>query len=170
MTSLSSRVKSISIHCLSVSLFSCLMVLVSKAKSFRLVCFEFLKSHFLLLFYALIVNPCLYFFLRSALPLCDHRNRSNRVRYYGYKISRYPANIARYKMLKHKGDTPNPDRYVLTGPTGHRTAQSLAFSPYRFSPDFMFQMFYAIRNRLQTKTFLTFKSFFISIFKDFFQH
>ncbi|CAK9253957.1 unnamed protein product, partial [Sphagnum jensenii] len=36
---------------------------------------------------------------------------SNRVRHYGYKISRYSADIARYKMLKHKGDTPNPDRY-----------------------------------------------------------
>jgi hypothetical protein len=41
------------------------------------------------------------------------KNRSNRVRHYGYKISRYSADIARYKMLKHKGDTPNPDRYEI---------------------------------------------------------
>jgi len=41
------------------------------------------------------------------------KNRSNRVRHHGYKISRYSENIARYKMLKHKGDTPNPDRFVI---------------------------------------------------------
>jgi hypothetical protein len=36
---------------------------------------------------------------------------SNRVRHYGFRISRYPSDIARYKMLKHKKDVPNPDRY-----------------------------------------------------------
>lgn len=36
---------------------------------------------------------------------------SNRIRHHGYKISRYPANIARYHMLTHKKDNPNPDRY-----------------------------------------------------------
>lgn len=36
---------------------------------------------------------------------------SNRIRFHGLHISRYPAKIARYKMLKHKKDVPNPDRY-----------------------------------------------------------
>lgn len=36
---------------------------------------------------------------------------SNRIRHYGYRISRYPTDIARYKMMKHKKDTPNPERY-----------------------------------------------------------
>ncbi|GAB6032510.1 CTP synthase 1 [Chamberlinius hualienensis] len=36
---------------------------------------------------------------------------SNRIRYYGYKISRYQSSIAKYKMMKHNKDTPNPDRY-----------------------------------------------------------
>jgi hypothetical protein len=29
----------------------------------------------------------------------------------GYNIGRYSGNIARYKMLKHKADVPNPDRF-----------------------------------------------------------
>lgn len=36
---------------------------------------------------------------------------SNRIRTYGYKISRYQASIARYKMMKHAKEKPNPDRY-----------------------------------------------------------
>jgi len=36
---------------------------------------------------------------------------ANRIKYHGYKISRYRSQVARYYMLKHKKDTPNPDRY-----------------------------------------------------------
>lgn len=40
-----------------------------------------------------------------------------RVTYAGYKISRYPANIARYKMIKHMHESKNPVNkyaYALT--------------------------------------------------------
>lgn len=37
---------------------------------------------------------------------------SARIRHYGYKIARYPAKIARYTMLTHKKETPNPERYI----------------------------------------------------------
>ncbi|XP_022238897.1 beta-1,4-N-acetylgalactosaminyltransferase bre-4-like isoform X2 [Limulus polyphemus] len=48
---------------------------------------------------------------------------SNRIRHHGYKISRYPANIARYYMLTHKKDNPNPDRYkkLYKGRTRYKT-------------------------------------------------
>nr|XP_046919839.1 beta-1,4-N-acetylgalactosaminyltransferase bre-4-like [Dermatophagoides farinae] len=36
---------------------------------------------------------------------------SNRIRHYGYKISRYSNDIARYKMLKHKNTSPNAERF-----------------------------------------------------------
>lgn len=36
---------------------------------------------------------------------------SNRITHNKLYISRYPANIARYKMLSHKKDTPNPNRF-----------------------------------------------------------
>ncbi|KAK8742505.1 hypothetical protein OTU49_001921 [Cherax quadricarinatus] len=36
---------------------------------------------------------------------------SNRIKYHGFFISRYPANIGRYTMLSHKKDVPNPRRY-----------------------------------------------------------
>ncbi|KAK3868544.1 hypothetical protein Pcinc_026074 [Petrolisthes cinctipes] len=36
---------------------------------------------------------------------------SNRIKYHGFFISRYPANIGRYTMLSHKKDEPNPRRY-----------------------------------------------------------
>lgn len=39
--------------------------------------------------------------------------RSNRIRHYGYKISRYSGDIARYKMLKHQNTAPNAERYLL---------------------------------------------------------
>ncbi len=29
-----------------------------------------------------------------------------------YRISRYPATIARYKMLRHRPDTPNNSRLI----------------------------------------------------------
>ncbi|XP_066990638.1 uncharacterized protein [Macrobrachium rosenbergii] len=36
---------------------------------------------------------------------------SNRIKFHGYFISRYPANIGRYTMLSHRKDEPNPRRY-----------------------------------------------------------
>ncbi|XP_054721966.1 beta-1,4-N-acetylgalactosaminyltransferase bre-4-like [Uloborus diversus] len=36
---------------------------------------------------------------------------ANRIKFHGLQILRYKANIARYTMLKHKKDDPNPDRY-----------------------------------------------------------
>lgn len=36
---------------------------------------------------------------------------SNRLRFMGYHISRYPMNIARYTMLNHPKAKPNPKRY-----------------------------------------------------------
>lgn len=38
---------------------------------------------------------------------------ANRIKYYGYRITRYSNEIARYQMLKHKKDTPNPERCVI---------------------------------------------------------
>lgn len=38
---------------------------------------------------------------------------SYRLQHYHLKISRYPASIARYTMLRHAKDTPSPDRYKL---------------------------------------------------------
>lgn len=41
---------------------------------------------------------------------------SSRIKYNKLIISRYPASIARYKMLKHKKAKPNPNRYrVMRG-------------------------------------------------------
>lgn len=37
---------------------------------------------------------------------------SRRISYHGFRISRPPAKYARYTMLKHAKDTPNPDRFV----------------------------------------------------------
>ncbi|XP_063243395.1 beta-1,4-N-acetylgalactosaminyltransferase bre-4-like [Bacillus rossius redtenbacheri] len=36
---------------------------------------------------------------------------SNRIKYHGYHISRYPANVARYRMLTHHKQRANPKRY-----------------------------------------------------------
>ncbi|RWS24195.1 beta-1:4-N-acetylgalactosaminyltransferase bre-4-like isoform X1 [Leptotrombidium deliense] len=36
---------------------------------------------------------------------------SHRIRAKGFRIARYPANIARYTMLSHKKDVPSPERY-----------------------------------------------------------
>ena len=38
---------------------------------------------------------------------------SNRIKYHGFYISRFPANVARYTMINHKKDKPNPHRYAL---------------------------------------------------------
>uniref|UniRef100_A0A182FU03 Galactosyltransferase N-terminal domain-containing protein n=1 Tax=Anopheles albimanus TaxID=7167 RepID=A0A182FU03_ANOAL len=38
---------------------------------------------------------------------------ANRVAHFGFHIIRYPANIARYHMLSHKKETPNPERHQL---------------------------------------------------------
>lgn len=39
---------------------------------------------------------------------------SSRVIYAGYKISRYPVKIARYKMMKHKTEATNPVNRLVT--------------------------------------------------------
>ncbi|XP_018027580.1 beta-1,4-N-acetylgalactosaminyltransferase bre-4 [Hyalella azteca] len=49
---------------------------------------------------------------------------SNRIKFHGLYISRYPANIARYTMLSHKKQDPNPQRY-----------QALYSGKKRFSSD-----------------------------------
>ncbi|XP_071451995.1 beta-1,4-N-acetylgalactosaminyltransferase bre-4-like [Hetaerina americana] len=36
---------------------------------------------------------------------------ANRIKYHHFHISRYPANIARYKMISHKKEKANPKRY-----------------------------------------------------------
>lgn len=36
---------------------------------------------------------------------------ANRVKFHGLRITRYRGEIARYHMLKHRKDAPNPDRY-----------------------------------------------------------
>lgn len=48
---------------------------------------------------------------------------ANRIKYYGYKISRYSDKVARYKMMKHSKDKPNPDRYnkLYKGKTRYKT-------------------------------------------------
>lgn len=35
---------------------------------------------------------------------------SKRLKHMGYHIARYPVNIARYTMLTHKKEKPNPKR------------------------------------------------------------
>lgn len=41
-----------------------------------------------------------------------------RIRAKGFSISRYPIKIARYTMIRHKKDTPNPQRYnIMKGGT-----------------------------------------------------
>jgi len=37
---------------------------------------------------------------------------SNRIRFHGFKISRYRPEIARYHMITHRKDVANPERYV----------------------------------------------------------
>lgn len=37
---------------------------------------------------------------------------ANRIKAHGLHISRYPANVARYKMLTHKKEKANPKRWV----------------------------------------------------------
>ncbi|KAF2904660.1 hypothetical protein ILUMI_01515 [Ignelater luminosus] len=38
---------------------------------------------------------------------------SNRIRFHSLTVSRYPASIARYTMLPHKKNKPNPSRYKI---------------------------------------------------------
>jgi len=37
---------------------------------------------------------------------------ANRIKAHGLHISRYPANVARYKMLTHKKEKANPKRWI----------------------------------------------------------
>ncbi|CAF0939723.1 unnamed protein product [Adineta steineri] len=49
-----------------------------------------------------------------------------------YRISRYPAAIARYKMLRHKQDTPNSHRYSILGlSTPMRSVDGLSNVQYK---------------------------------------
>lgn len=38
---------------------------------------------------------------------------SNRLKHVGYYIARYPVNIARYTMLSHRKEKPNPKRLAI---------------------------------------------------------
>ncbi|GLG94437.1 Beta-1,4-galactosyltransferase [Gryllus bimaculatus] len=38
---------------------------------------------------------------------------SNRIKYHGFHVARYPANVARYKMLTHRKQRANPKRYEM---------------------------------------------------------
>lgn len=48
---------------------------------------------------------------------------SNRIKYHGFTVSRYSEKIARYTMMKHTKDKPNPDRYnkLYKGKTRYKT-------------------------------------------------
>ena len=37
---------------------------------------------------------------------------ANRIKFHGFRINRYPANISRYTMLIHDKQKPNPSRYT----------------------------------------------------------
>lgn len=41
---------------------------------------------------------------------------SHRISYHGFRITRYPETIARYSMLRHPKETPNPDRLLSINP------------------------------------------------------
>lgn len=55
---------------------------------------------------------------------------SSRVRYNGLKITRYSPDIARYFMLKHKKDSPNPDRWVMQPINQYHFFSSLSSSSF----------------------------------------
>nr|CAD7597795.1 unnamed protein product [Timema genevievae] len=60
---------------------------------------------------------------------------SNRVKFHGYHISRYPANVARYKMLTHRKQRANPKRYEYLN-TGRK----------RFSTDGLNSLRYRVKD------------------------
>ena len=60
---------------------------------------------------------------------------SNRLRQKKLYISRYPANIARYRMLRHSKDKANPDRFKYLYSGAKRMAKdgynSLKYKPVK---------------------------------------
>ncbi|XP_066993543.2 beta-1,4-N-acetylgalactosaminyltransferase bre-4 [Anabrus simplex] len=56
---------------------------------------------------------------------------SNRIKFHGFHISRYPANIARYKMLTHRKQKANPKRYEFLN-TGRKRFKSDGINSLRY--------------------------------------
>ncbi|XP_043463549.1 beta-1,4-N-acetylgalactosaminyltransferase bre-4-like [Leptopilina heterotoma] len=65
---------------------------------------------------------------------------ANRIKAHGLRISRYPANIARYKMLNHKKEKANPKRYEFLK-TGKK----------RFATDGLSNLKYELRDKQKPK-------------------
>lgn len=57
---------------------------------------------------------------------------SNRIRHHGYHISRYPANVARYKMLTHRKEHANPKRYEFLN-TGRKRFKTDGLSSLQYN-------------------------------------
>lgn len=57
---------------------------------------------------------------------------SNRIRHHGYHISRYPANVARYKMLTHHKQHANPKRYEFLN-TGRKRFKTDGLSSLQYN-------------------------------------
>nr|CAD7412966.1 unnamed protein product [Timema poppensis] len=70
---------------------------------------------------------------------------SNRIKFHGYHISRYPANVARYKMLTHRKQRANPKRYEYLN-TGRK----------RFSTDGLNSLRYRVKDLQLHKLFTRF--------------
>lgn len=68
---------------------------------------------------------------------------SNRLRYNGFHIARYPVNIARYTMLGHKKEKANPKRY-----------ENLVSGVKRFATDGLNSLRYRV-HRLEKKVLYT---------------
>ena len=58
---------------------------------------------------------------------------SNRLRQKKLYISRYPANIARYRMLKHSKDKANPDRFKFLY-TGAKRMDKDGYNSLKYKP------------------------------------
>ncbi|XP_051154133.1 beta-1,4-N-acetylgalactosaminyltransferase bre-4-like [Leptopilina boulardi] len=65
---------------------------------------------------------------------------ANRIKTHGLRISRYPANIARYKMLNHKKEKANPKRY-----------EYLKTGKKRFATDGLSNLKYELRDKQKPK-------------------
>ncbi|XP_053986973.1 beta-1,4-N-acetylgalactosaminyltransferase bre-4-like [Hylaeus volcanicus] len=65
---------------------------------------------------------------------------ANRIKAHGLHISRYPANVARYKMLTHKKEKANPKRY-----------EYLKTGKKRFSTDGLSDLQYELVNKQKPK-------------------
>ncbi|KAA0200542.1 hypothetical protein HAZT_HAZT008046 [Hyalella azteca] len=57
---------------------------------------------------------------------------ANRIKYHGLSISRNPANISRYTMIKHEKEKPNPHRFeMVRSGQGRFTSDGLNSVQYR---------------------------------------